>query len=76
LKTNELHKKIARSNWDLESEGNGLKRGRAPGLPGELSVEGGKLPGFPSAGQMQRAAEVKTFLEPVQGFGYRNFTPR
>jgi hypothetical protein len=38
---------------DLESEGNGFKRGRAPRLPGELSVEGGELPGIPNAGQMR-----------------------
>jgi len=38
---------------DLRSKGNGFKPGRAPGLPGELAIEGGELPGIPNAGQMR-----------------------
>ena len=56
-----------------ESEGNGFKRGRAPRLPRELAIEGGELPGIPNTGQMQRVGEVKAFIEPVQGFGCREF---
>jgi len=64
LKTNELLSKRRSLSYDLGSKGNGLERGRAPGSPGKLSVDGSKLPGVPRASQMQPVGEVETFLEP------------